>query len=208
VVLDISDREQERIGQDLHDGLCQHLASIAMTASLLKRRLTGISNPEARIADRVCSQLEDAIAQARGVARGVSTLELADDNLSPALQALASATSKEYGIICQVEFSEPISFGDPVTVTNIYRIAREAVYNAAKHGRPTRILVQLKSQGNFVNLVVTDDGVGIDNTPKNGLGMGLGMMKYRASMIGAELRFERALPGGTVMTCNLPRNPL
>jgi PAS domain S-box-containing protein len=207
-VMEISDREQERIGQDLHDGLCQHLASIAMTAGLLKRRLTGVSNPEARIADRVCSQLEDAIAQARGVARGVSTLDLADDNLSPALQALASATEKEYGITCQVDFAQPICFGDPAIVMNIYRIAREAVYNAAKHARPTRIMVALKAQGDGVHLIVTDDGVGIGNPPKNGLGMGLGMMKYRASMIGAELRIERAPEGGTVMTCNLPRNPL
>ena len=74
--------------------------------------------------------------------------------------------------------------------------------------RPTHIRVELKSEGNVVNLVVTDDGVGIDNVPKNGLGMGLGMMKYRASMIGAELKIERASRGGTVMTCNLPRNPL
>jgi signal transduction histidine kinase len=207
-VMEISDREQERIGQDLHDGLCQHLASIAMTAGLLKRRLTGVSNPEARIADRVCSQLEDAIAQARGVARGVSTLDLADDNLSPALHALASATAKEYGITCQVDFAEPICFGDPAIVMNVYRIAREAVYNAAKHARPTRIVVALKAQGDVVNLIVSDDGVGIDNAPKNGLGMGLGMMKYRASMMGAELRIERAAEGGTVMTCNLPRNPL
>jgi signal transduction histidine kinase len=91
---------------------------------------------------------------------------------------------------------------------NIYRIAREAVYNAAKHARPTRIMVALKAQGDGVHLIVTDDGVGIGNPPKNGLGMGLGMMKYRASMIGAELRIERAPEGGTVMTCNLPRNPL
>jgi PAS domain S-box-containing protein len=207
-VVEISDREQERIGQDLHDGLCQHLASIAMTASLLKRRLTGVSNPEARIAERICTQLEDAIMQARGVARGVSSLDLGEDNLSPALEALATATSKEYGISCQVDFSEPISFGDPEVVTNVYRIAREAVYNAAKHAHPSQILIELKAQADTVCLKVTDDGVGIDSTPRNGMGLGLGMMRYRASLMGAELKIERAGSGGTVMTCNLPRNPL
>ena len=132
----------------------------------------------------------------------------ADDNLSPALHALAAATAKEYGIACEVDFAAPISFGNPTIAVNIYRIAREAIYNAAKHARPTRIMVELKAQGDVVNLIVSDDGVGIDNSPRNGLGMGLGMMKYRASMMGAELKLERAAEGGTVMTCNLPRNPL
>ncbi len=205
-VLEISDHEQERIGQDLHDGLCQYLASIAMTANLLKRRLAGVSNPEARIAERICTQLEDAIGQARSLARGVSSLDLADDNLSPALHELASAASREYGVPCQVDSFEPISFCNPVTTTNLYRIAREAVYNAAKHARPSRIRIELKTEEDIVCLRVSDDGVGIDTIPKNGLGMGLGIMKYRASMIGAELKIERAAEGGTVMTCNLPRN--
>ena len=205
-VLEISDHEQERIGQDLHDGLCQYLASIAMTANLLKRRLLGVSNPEARIAEKICAQLEDAIAQARSLARGVSSLDLADDNLSPALHELASAASREYGVPCQVDSFEPISFCNPVTTTNLYRIAREAVYNAAKHARPSKIRIELKTEVDTVCLKVTDDGVGIDSLPKNGLGMGLGIMKYRASMIGAELKIERAAKGGTVMTCNLPRN--
>ena len=205
-VLEISDHEQERIGQDLHDGLCQYLASIAMTANLLKRRLTGVANPEARIAERICTQLEDAIAQARSLARGVSSLDLADDNLSPALHELASAASREYGVPCQVDSFEPISFCNPVTTTNLYRIAREAVYNAAKHAHPSRIRIELKTEEDIVCLRVSDDGVGIDTIPKNGVGMGLGIMKYRASMIGAELKIERAAEGGTVMTCNLPRN--
>jgi PAS domain S-box-containing protein len=205
-VLEISDHEQERIGQDLHDGLCQYLASIAMTANLLKRRLMGVSNPEARIAEKICSQLEDAIAQARSLARGVSSLDLADDNLSPALHELASAATREYGVPCQVDSFEPISFCNPVTTTNLYRIAREAVYNAAKHARPSRIRIELKTEEDTVCLKVSDDGVGINTIRKNGLGMGLGIMKYRASMIGAELKIEKAAKGGTVMTCNLPRN--
>lgn len=207
-VLEISDREQERIGQDLHDGVCQQLAGIAMTTSLLKRRLAGVSNPEARIAERICLQLEDAIMQARGVARGVSSLDLGEDNLAPALQTLATATSQEYGISCRVEYPKPISFGDPAIVTNVYRIAREAIYNAAKHAHPSEILVRLRAQEDTVSLTVTDDGVGIDNTLKDGLGLGLGMMKYRASLIGAELKIERASERGTILTCNLPRNPL
>jgi len=207
-VLEISDREQERIGQDLHDGLCQYLASIAMTANVLNRRLSGMLNPEARIAEKICSQLEDAIFQARNLARGVSSLDLADDNLPPALHELASAVTREYGVPCRVDFSEPISFCDPVVTSNLYRIAREAVYNAAKHARPNNIQIELKAHGDAVRLKVSDDGVGIDSIPKNGLGMGLGIMKYRASMIGAEMKIEKVAGGGTVMTCNLPRNPI
>ncbi len=204
-VLDISDREQERLGQDLHDGLCQHLVSIAMTASLLKRRLAGVANPEARIAERICSQLEDAVAQARSLARGICSLDLAEDNLPPALRELALSTTREYGIPCHVDFAEPLSIGDAGVVTNLYRIAREAVYNAAKHARPNLINIEVKAHEDVITLKVSDDGVGIDNPPKNSSGMGLGLMKYRASMIGAELKIERSLPGGTVMTCNLPR---
>ena len=207
-VLEISDREQERLGQDLHDGLCQHLVSIAMTASLLKRRLSGLSNPEARIADRICSQLEEAVAQARGLARGVCALDLADDNLFPALRELASAATREYGIPCELIFPEPISLGDRTVVTSLYRIAREAVYNAAKHARAQRISIEIKGLDDSLSLVVRDDGVGIDNNRKNASGMGLGLMRYRASLMGADFKIENSPDGGTVMTCNLPRNHL
>ena len=194
-VLEISDREQERIGQDLHDGICQQLAGIAMTASLLKRRLTGLANPEARVADRMCQQLEDAIASARNLARGISALDVAEDNLSPALRAMAATASREYGVQCRVDYPEPISFPNPNTVTNLYRIAREATFNAAKHGHPNQICLELKPVETGICLKVWDDGVGIENPPKNGSGMGLGLMQYRASLMGAELRIERS-PNG------------
>jgi len=202
-VLEISDREQARIGQDLHDGLCQHLVSTAFSANLLYQRLAAENRPEATPANDIAVLLDDAITQARQLARGLYPVRLEADGLELALQELAANTSSRQGISCTMAASDDIRLPDNATAIHLYRIAQEAVNNAVKHARPHHIRIHLFAEAQGLRLEVEDDGSGIHAHSHNPEGMGLNIMEYRARMIGGSLRVASSPSGGTVVSCHI-----
>lgn len=194
----VADREQMRLAQDLHDGLSQQLVGVAFLLRALRRELSGATGARA---DEVAAQLGEAIDQARGIARGLSSRTLEVHGLVAALDELATHTARTFGVACRVASAldaEPT----PVECAHLHRIAREAVLNAAKHAHATAIEIALAHDGAALTLIVRDDGVGIA-PGHDASGLGLHMMSYRARAIGASL----AIAGdrGTTVTCRLPR---
>jgi signal transduction histidine kinase len=204
-ILQISEREQRRIGHDLHDGLCQHLTATALAGQVLGERLAAKSLPEAADAGKVVALVEEGITLASSLARGLYPVELDAEGLMAAFQELASNISKGARVRCVFEYETPVLIHDDAAATHLYRIAQEAVRNAVRHGKPKRIGIVLSEQLGLVKLTVEDDGVGL---PENGLesgGLGLRIMAHRAATIGGTLTVEPAAPGGTIVTCTLPQ---
>jgi PAS domain S-box-containing protein len=201
-VLEISDREQARIGLDLHDGLCQVLAGLSFKTDLLKRDLSAHALPGATQADRVADELSHAIRMARHLAQGLHPVNLPTESLGTALQALATQTTQDFGVACTAECAESVTLKDPDVATHLYRIAQEAVHNALKHAHPNHISIRLGNGDSQVRLTVADDGLGIPATRPAGSGLGLAIMRYRAGMIGGTLEVGRAEPKGTKVTCS------
>jgi PAS domain S-box-containing protein len=201
-ILEISDREQARIGADLHDGLCQLLVSIGFNANLLQRDLEARNLPEAANASRIARKLAEAIRMARDLARGLHPVKLPTEGLGAALEALAADTSQDCGVNCTAECAESVVVHDPNVATHLYRIAQEAVHNALKHAGPTRIRIRLAAKKTEARLSIRDDGCGITLPASPGPGMGLEIMRYRAGMIGGRIEIERADAGGTVIACS------
>jgi PAS domain S-box-containing protein len=202
-ILEISDREQARIGQDLHDSLCQKLVSLAFDNNSLERKLANRALPEAATAQQIAAVLDDVITEARGVARGLFPVQLETDGLGVALEQLAATVSARARVSCRLECPQPVSLRDNVVATHLYRIAQEAVNNAIKHGQAKSIVVRLIAEGDSIELSVTDDGVGLpETTASDGLGgMGMHIMDYRARTIGGTLSVRRGEAGGTVVSC-------
>src|ERR1019366_1190665 len=134
-ILEISDREQARIGQDIHDGLCQQLVSLAFDANALQRTLLAEHRPEARTAGRIAESLDRAITESRQLARGLFPVRLGTVGLRPALEELAKNTSARFKIRCLFESEGQVPVKHLATATHLYRIAQEAVANAVKHSR-------------------------------------------------------------------------
>jgi signal transduction histidine kinase len=204
-ILEISDLERAKIGQDLHDGLCQQLVSAAFSANMLQQSLTKDSaggNPDA---NRIADMIDDAITQARNLARGLYPVRLETEGLEMALRELASGMSRRFEIPCIVECLVPILISNPSDDIHLYRIAQEAVVNAAKHANPSRIILSLSSLNARLTLKIQDDGTGIGKTPSNPEGMGLRIMEYRARMIGADFRVSRQSTSGTEVVCVVDR---
>jgi signal transduction histidine kinase len=201
-ILEISDRERATIGQDLHDGLCQQLVGAAFSANLLREKLASGVNGSVD-ADRIADMIDASITQARNLARGLYPVRLETEGLEMALVELASTLSRRFDIACSVDCSSTLRSLGPHAEIQLYRIAQEAVTNAAKHSGATRITIRLSADSGHFQLKIQDDGMGIQRAPRNPQGMGLSIMEYRARMIGANFRIETLPAGGTQVICGM-----
>jgi two-component system, LuxR family, sensor kinase FixL len=203
-LLEISDREQRRIGQDLHDGLGQVLAGVGYMITSLQQRLASREAPEAGDAEQISDLITQAIGQARGMARGLHPVRPMETGLMTALEELSNHVAQVYRIVCEFRCDEPVLMEDTAAANHVYRIAQEAMTNAIKHGQAKKVTIALTEDRGEGTLVVADDGVGIGELPAVRKGMGLHIMRYRASMIGATVSIRRGSVGGTIVTCSFP----
>ncbi len=204
-VLRISDREQQRIAQDLHDGLGQHLTGIVHLAAVLQAKLADRSLPEATEAARIVNLLDEAVAQTRTLARGLHPVQLEAGGLMSSLEQLAALVTDLFKIDCRFECPRPLSMPDNVLATHLYRIAQEAINNAIKHGRATQIRIDLRENSDTIALTVQNNGAVISKqrSPKEGLG--LRIMQYRAEMIGGSLLIDSGGRRGATVLCKVPK---
>ena len=203
-ILEISEMEQRRIGQDLHDGLSQHLTGIAFMGKVLEQKMAAESLPEVDQVKKIVDLVNQAITETRSLARGLYPVELESTGLMSALQELASNIEKLYSIRCRFNCDNPIFIHDHVMATHLYRIAQEAVNNAVKHAKAGQISIRLTLVKDKILMEVKDDGIGIPKSLSRSKGMGLRIMNYRAELITAALSFVRDGKRGTVVTCVVP----
>jgi PAS domain S-box-containing protein len=205
-LLEISDREHARIGQDLHDGLCQHLVSLAFDANSLQGQLAAARRPEAPTARRIADYLDRAITETRQLSRGLFPVRMEKEGLPSALEELARATCERFGIPCRFFSKGPARVKNSSVATHLYRIAQEAVTNAVKHSRATKLSISLRARADHFELRVEDDGAGFSlATRRKATGMGLYIMEYRARTIGGTLRINPRRRGGTQVSCCVSR---
>jgi PAS domain S-box-containing protein len=207
-ILEISTREQHRIGHDLHDGVCQQLAGIGFLSDILADKLQEQNRPEAAEALSISELVNKANKQTRGVARGLFPVRLEENGLVSALEELAENAGGFLNTRCEFRCHGSIVITDHAVGHHIYYIAQEAILNAVKHGKAGRIEVELAANGGGGYLLaVRDDGVGVTSGPAPGRGMGIRIMKYRARMIDAELQVQGRAGGGTEVSCRFVDGP-
>jgi two-component system, LuxR family, sensor kinase FixL len=200
-ILEISEEERERIGQDLHDGLCQVLSGIKFRATLLEQKLDSKHLGEAREAGVIEDLLNTAIQQARNMARGLHPVALEAQGLMSALEELTASVSEVFGIDCRCRCEHTVLVHDHVVAMHLYRIAQEAINNAIRHGHAKLIAVRLARPAGRLCLEVQDNGGGFPSRVRKG-GMGLHLMHYRARALRATLEISSD-SRGTRVTCRL-----
>ncbi len=204
-ILHVTEQERRRIGQDLHDGLGQMLTGIGLLSQNLTQRLEKRGLPEAEDAAEVTELVKEADQYARDLARGLTPADLEASGLVAALQRLVANAERLFDIECAFEEVGSALIYNNTAATHMYRIAQEAVSNAVRHGKASRIKISLASGPEQVRLRVQDNGVGFSETGDDGNGMGVRIMNYRARIIGGTLEIGHNLDDGTVVTCTLPR---
>ncbi len=210
-VVDISNRTMQRIGQDIHDDLCQHLAGIAMLATVLRGDLAEVDGGAVSSIDRIGNLLADSIARAKQIARGLFPTGLEEHGLSAAIEEMVAVARQRFHAAIDFRSSPDFSLPDTDRALHVYRIVQEALSNALKHSGSDRVEVrlyrELLPQGSadesraVLVAEVTDYGIGLsDSGPHQG--MGLRIMRYRAEKAGVDLRIDFLEPG-TRVSCRL-----
>jgi PAS domain S-box-containing protein len=203
-LLEISEREQQRIGRDLHDGLCQQLAGIAYIASNLQRQLASQSPSEAGVAGRIAELSRATAVQARQIARGLNPVNLGTTGLVASLDELASSIGTMFSISCRFESDKRVHILDHGVAVHLYRITQEAIHNGIIHGKATEIHVSLRRRRVGTVLSIVDNGRGLSGDSAEGRGMGFENMNCRARAIDAKLQIASCRGGGTIISCTLP----
>src|SRR5436305_13217376 len=208
--LAILDREKERLGRELHDGLCQTLAGISALSATLARQLArsdATAEGQTAAADaaaEIALLLNEAIGEARDMARGLGAVGLSEGGLETALADLALDVRHLFRVSCAFACDQPLGRLDPEAERHLFRIAQEAVNNAVAHGKARRIEIRLGAQGGEGVLTVLDNGVGMPESQRPPDGIGLHNMTYRARLIGGRIEVRRRSRGGTTVLCAFP----
>src|SRR5260370_19637782 len=201
-ILEISDREQERRGQELHDGLCQQLTAIGFLARATALRLKDHRVVQTDDLEKIAQLINSSVLDARHIARDLHKEEIDAAEFLSALQELVDR--KIWHTSCRLDLKTEMNIEDDNVASQLYRILREALINANKHARATQIVLEVRRLKNDLIFSVTDNGVGLNTKTKTGHGLGFHIMKYRAESIGARLEFESLKKGGARVACYLP----
>ena len=204
-VMDIGDKERQKIGQDLHDDLCPHLIGIEGLATVLKRKIGNSHGEMAALCEMIVAHLKEAISKTRRMARGLCPVYLVDHGLASSLNELSRNTETVFGVTCEFKTTGPLVVKDNIAATHVFRIVQEAVHNAVKHGRADQITIESTTQNDRITIRVSDNGIGIPKELETD-GMGLRIMRFRAKMINAALDIRSRENQGTSVHLSL-ENP-
>jgi two-component system CheB/CheR fusion protein len=203
-ILKISEREQRRIGRDLHDGLGQHLTGIAFMSKVLEHKLSENSIGESSDAAKIVELVNVAIRRTKELSRGLLPVVSEAHGLMSALRQRAVELEDLFQIRCHFQCEEPVLIEDVNVATHLYHIAQEAINNAIRHGKSRNILIALTRKARIGILTIQDDGTGFSTKQSSHPGVGLSIMNYRADMIGGSLKVEANEGQGVTVTCIFP----
>jgi signal transduction histidine kinase len=199
-----ADGERRRLGRELHDGVCQQMTAALLRCRALARRVDRGQALGSADFDPLSALLAESIEEARNVALGLCPLEPDPDALAPALRSLTNRMQEIGSVSCEFLAAGDVCVPDPAVAQHLYRIAQEALSNAMRHARASRITVELRGTDSELALQVEDDGTGLPAERPAG-GMGLRTMAYRAQVLGGEFTVGPAQGGGARVTCRVPR---
>jgi signal transduction histidine kinase len=210
-ILRVSEHEQRRIGQDLHDDLCQDLAAIGCVATMLHDDLDSEGRPEAATAGEIAGLISDAVVKTRDLARGIFPVQMEGNGLRVALGALVAHLNRLKLENISLIAPHEIQVQSVEQAMHLYRIAQESINNAMKHARARSIIVSLRQEGGELEMSVSDDGAGFSAQP-GASGMGLQTMRYRADLMGGQFVMMNNPSGGVTVSCTVrtaeaPENP-
>lgn len=200
-VLAIPAREQQRIGEELHDGLGQQLTGLSLLAQSLLNKAT---KPEHELANQIASGLQEALAQVRALSRGMIPIQIYADGFMISLQEITESIEKQSNIPIKLQIDDVVLLFDDATATHLYRIVQESLNNAIKHADASQIDVSLKVEQDHGLLQITDNGIGITDDIGDSSGLGLNIMKHRCGLFDGEITINPAGNRGTRVSCRFP----
>lgn len=202
-IVEAGECETRRLAMEMHDGILQELAAVSLISRLLQRRLGDGDAAQGKIAAHIAEMTQKLAVSTRGLVHGLLPPHLCGAYFVENLRRVAVNLRTAYPVQCGIEGHWPGRLDDDAAAAHLYRIAREAMYNAARHSGCTYITVRLRVSGDAFALFVSDNGHGFSPRSAERGGLGLESMRYRAGLIGAKLRIESSPGRGTTVVCRM-----
>lgn len=204
---EITEREQERIAQELHDGLAAYLAGVAFRIKTVAENLHRRGIPEAAETGDLVDTVNEASGQVRSLAHLLAPVQAGDGGLAVALSRLGAEAETVYGITCTVDTAANLPSLTSDQTSQLYRVAQECVRNAVQHSRGELIQIACGSvQPGRLRLSVSCDGKAWDPSRTPTTGLGIRIMRHRTERLGGTLTIRAGAEGGTVVVCEVPVN--
>lgn len=203
-ILSVIEKEQRRIGRELHDSIGQELTGISFMSKALSRKLISNSLAESADAEQIVTLINRTIERMRGLTYGLHPVDIENLSLESNLRELVNSTMALFGIQCTLEYDKTLAINDNGIMVQLYRIVQEAISNAIKHGKAKNVRIKLVSNQEHSTLTVENDGLDFPGQQIERKGLGIYIMAYRAEMIGGTFHIERGIEGGTIATCVFP----
>ena len=188
--------ERQRLARDLHDSVSQTLFSASLVAEVVPQLWNKDPSEGQRRLEELRQLTRGAVAETRALLMELRPDTLTKVGLDDLLRQLAEAVIGRARLPVELRVEGQRSLPPDVQIA-LYRIAQEALNNAARHANPTRIDIDLHASVDNVKLRVKDDGRGFDPSDVTPEHLGLGIMRERAERIGATLEIESRVDGGT-----------
>jgi two-component system CheB/CheR fusion protein len=195
----ISEREQNRIGQELHDDLCQVLAGLGCLLRVLENRVAGRVPEEVANLREINQQMVEAMERTRALTHGLFPARLKTLTVRDALIELGKQIETRFPVEVAVKFQGVLPQHSTDSILNLYRISQEASSNAIKHGGATKIEINMRRRGADIELTLKDNGSGYSK-PGDGAGIGMEIMRNRARMLGGELTMASSPGKGVTLS--------
>jgi signal transduction histidine kinase len=204
-IVEIANRERRRLSAELHDGLGQELTGISLMLRALAKG-AGAATVAAQL-EEIIGLVNRTLEGARSLSFGLSPATIDRGGLPAALQTLTAWSREHYQLDVRLRLAPRSAPRIAAAAAgHLYLMVQEGIRNAVKHGSARRIVVTLRSNRARIDLSVADDGAGIANLGERGAGMGLKIMQYRASLIGAVMRIKNVPVGGTRLAIVCPQD--
>jgi len=195
-IIEISERERLQLGQYLHDDLCPHLLGIEVLQKVLRQKLVAQGYTDIAPVDKLRELVREAVSKSGRISRGLCPTHIADQALELTLEELCRDIEQIYNVSCNLEHEGPSIQTGTIAATHIFYIAREAAYNAVRHGKAQNIWISISGTEERAVLQVHDDGSGLADKIDT-QGMGIRIMHYRARRIGGVLDIRKDQDTGT-----------
>ncbi|MFH0783269.1 MAG: cache domain-containing protein [Pseudomonadota bacterium] len=198
-IIAVSEEERSKIGRDLHDDLGSHLTGVELLSKALQQHLQEEAPERAEQLGIIRNLIRDAIEKTRRLSQGLYPVHVIEYGLEAAIEELVAEVKKMFKVNFDLSWQDGGHSLGKNTATHLHYIIREAVFNAARHGKPNNIGVYMVQDDNGFSVKIVDDGQGFAGTPA-ATGMGFHTMKYRAKAIGAALFIESGEKSGTIIS--------
>ncbi len=195
--------QQQRVGREIHDGICQDLMAVSFMSKRLRSRLKQDDHKMMQAMDSIIQTAEAVLDKAKATAKGLCPVQINAHELVTAMEEMVHLNSRRFGITIRQKINIDTSFNNHRKAQQLYLIAHEAVVNAIKHGKADVIELMIHHNNHDIIMRIRDNGIGLQHTGNNSSGMGLNVIRHRAGSIGANLQINSRPGEGTEIICLL-----